>query len=206
MGVGIQDLTRELARSYGLPTADGAIVNQVEEGSPADKAGLKPGDVITQFAGKPVKNADDLAWLASTAGTGKTVDVTVAGRGGARTLHVTLAAAPDDQTAFGKKKLPQGADGRGVTKLGIEVTPVTPEIARELELSKAQGVAVTSVDRRGAVAGVLQRGDVIVTVNDQPVNDDGAFAKAISAAAPGDTLRLLVVRQGAPMWLAFTLQ
>jgi serine protease Do len=177
-------------------------------GSPAEKAGLKAGDVITQFNGKPVRNADELAWLASTAGAGRTVEVTVSGKGGAHGAKVTLAAAPDEKSPFGgRRKLSErgGAGGHGVAKLGIEVTPVTPEIARELELDKAQGVAVVSVDAGGAAAGVLQRGDVIATVNDRPVNDDEAFAKALADVAPGDTVRLLVLRGGSPLWLAFTL-
>jgi serine protease Do len=208
MGVGIQDLSRELAKSYGLSTPDGAIVNKVSPGSPAEKAGLKEGDVITQFNGKPVHSANDLAWLASTAGAGKSADVVVAGKGGTRTVKVTLAAAPDEESASGERgRLPKaGGGGKEVARLGLEVTKVTPDIAQELDLDKARGVAITRVDRKGVAAGVLQRGDVIVTVNDQPVNDDDSFNKAVGATSRGDTLRLLVVRQGQPMFLAFTLQ
>jgi Do/DeqQ family serine protease len=209
MGVGIQDLSRELAKSYGLSTPEGAVVNKVSPGSPADKAGLHEGDVIVQFNGKPVKGSSDLAWLASTAGAGKTADLVVAGRGGTRNVKVTLAAAPDEEVASGERgRLPKAGSngGKEVAKLGLEVTKVTPDIAQELDMERARGVAVTRVDRKGAAAGVLQRGDVIVSVNDQPVNDDESFNRAVGAVGRGDTLRLLVVRQGQPMFLAFTLQ
>jgi serine protease Do len=207
LGIGLQDLTRELAKSYGMPDANGAIVNKIVPGSPADKAGFKPGDVITQFDGKPIKNADELVWLASTAGAGKSVNVTVTGRGGPRTLRVTMGTMPEErQLTSGRRRLPSGSATPAAGKLGIEVTPVTPEIAQELGLEKVAGVAVTDVDRRGAAAGALQRGDVIVSVNDMAVNDDQAFGKALADASAGQTLRMMVVREGAPMWLAFTLQ
>jgi serine protease Do len=210
LGIGLQDLTRELAKSYGMADAQGAIVNQILPDSPAEKAGLQPGDVITSFDGKPVKNGDDLAWLASTAGVGKTVTLQVTGRGGPRQVRVTLAATPDDRTALNRGgKLPRGGGGgQGAAiagKLGLEITPVTQDIARELSLDKAAGVAIVAVDPRGAAAGALTRGDVIVTVNDQPVNDEAAFGRALDKAGDGGTIRLLVIRDGRPMWLAFTL-
>ena len=211
IGVHMQDLTKELARSFGLPAeTTGAVVNKVEPGSPADKAGIKQGDVITGFEGKPVRDSGDLAWLASTAGKGKTVSLQIASRGGNHDVRVTLGARPDDDKVFGKggdRPRKPGHQGKAANtgKLGLEVTQVTPDIAQQLSLDKPTGVAVVAVDPRGALAGMLTRGDVIVTVNDQPVNDEDAFAAAMDKVGSGGTARLLVMRGGQPMWLAFTL-
>jgi serine protease Do len=212
LGIGLQDLTHDLARSYGLPDAQGALINKIVAGAPAEKAGLKAGDIVTGFDGKPVRNADDLAWLASTAGAGNVATLQVTNKAGPHEVRVTLGVMPEDKVAFGERaprgkaggaKAPAGALAQ---KLGLEVTAVTPEIAQELSLDKAQGVAVVSVDPRGAAARSLTRGDVVVTVNDQPVNDEDAFGRALDRAGSGGTVRLLVLRGGNPLWVAFTVE
>jgi serine protease Do len=204
LGVQLQDLSRDLAKSMGLSDTNGAIVARVVRGSPADKAGLKPGDVITSFDGKPVKSTDDVVWLASTTGAGKTVTVGVAGSGGdKRSVKITLAPMPEEEVAS-RGPLPPEGKGTQAAALGVAVTEVTPEIARELGLDQPQGVVVTSVDRRAAAAGALRRGDVIVSVNDRPVSTEKDFVAATSGTRDGATLRMLIVRDGVPMWLAFT--
>src|SRR5262249_23568030 len=94
LGVRVQELTRDLAKSYGLGhDAPGALIAQVTPDTPASKSGLHAGDIITQFDGKPVKDANDLTWLASTAGQGKTVTLqVVSSKGAQRNVKVTLAA------------------------------------------------------------------------------------------------------------------
>jgi serine protease Do len=205
LGVQLQDVTRELARSMRLPDTNGAIIARVVAGSPAARAGLKPGDVVTSFEGKPVRATDDLVWLASTTGAGKTVTLGVTGAGGGtRNVKVTLEPMPDERVAA--RGLPEEGKGSAeAARIGVEVARVTPEIARELGLDQPAGVVVTGVDRRAPTAGVLRRGDVIVSVNDRAVNDERDFVTATSKLDAGETLRMLIVREGTPMWLAFTL-
>jgi serine protease Do len=205
LGVQLQDVNRELARSMALPDTNGTIVTRVVEGSPADRAGLKPGDVVLSFDGKPIKSTDDLVWLASTAGTGKTVTLGVSGTGGKRNVKVTLAAMPEEEPRVARGRLPEGSGKPVATHLGVELTRVTPEIARELELDRPAGLVVTEVDRGASAGNALRPGDVILSVNDRKMTDERDFAAATAGVKSGDTVRMLIVRQGVPMWLAFTL-
>ncbi len=204
IGIGLQDVDRELAKSFGLGSTDGAIVTRVVAGSPAEKAGLRRGDIITSFDGKPVRGSDDVVWLASTAGIGKSVTLGVKGTGGERKVKVTLAPVPDEQTlARGDRTLPPTGTP-AESRLGVEVTRVTDDIARELGLDEAVGIVVTRVERSGAAAGALRRGDVILGVNDRALRDEDEFVKITAGLRSGDTLRLLIVRDRTPMYLAFT--
>ena len=206
LGVQLQDVTRDMARSMRLPDTNGAIVARVVAGSPAARAGLRPGDVVVSFEGKPIKSTDDLVWLASTTGTGKTVTLGVTGQGGdKRNVKVTLEPMPEEGRVASRGSLPEEGKGATAAKLGVAVIPVTEEIARERGLDAPAGVVVTGVDRNAATAGILQRGDVILSVNDREVSNEREFLAATSNAQAGDSLRMLVFREGTPMWLAFTL-
>ena len=203
LGIQLNDVSRDLAKSLGLPSTDGAIIARVVAGSPAEKAGMKPGDVIVSFEGKPIKSSDDLVWLASTTGAGKAVTVGLRGAGGERAVKVTLETMPDEKTLASRQRPGKGTP-QAASQLGVEVTRVTPEIAQELGLDEPVGIVVTDVDQNGPAAGALRRGDVIVAVNDRQLNDEGQFLKATAGMRSGDTIRMLVVRDGTPMWLAFT--
>jgi S1-C subfamily serine protease len=145
-------------------------------------------------------------WLASTSGAGKTVTLGVSGEGGGkRNVKVTLEPMPDESRVASRGGLPGEGKGATAAKLGIEVSPVTPQIAQELGLDEPSGVVVTSVDRRAPTAGIFQRGDVILSVNDREVSDARQFVAATSKVESGESLRFLVVREGTPMWLAITL-
>jgi serine protease Do len=200
LGVGVQDMTRELAKSLKLPEATGAVITKILPESPAAKAGLKVGDVVVSFEGKPVKDAEDLTWLTSTTPNGKTVSL---GLSGQRSVRVTLAEMPEESRLARGKRVAGG--GAAAASLGLDVDKVTPDIAPQLGLDQAQGVVVMSVAASSPAAGALVRGDVILSVNDRDVNDEETFAKLTARAGSGDSLRMLVIRQGVPMWLAFTL-
>ncbi len=196
LGVNIQDISRDLATSLRLTDAHGALVAGVVPGSPADKAGLRAGDVVVAFDGKPIHQSEELTWLTSVTGAGKQITLGVVGARGAHDVKVTLGAAAD---AGAHVALASG-------RRGLDAVAVNAEIAHEARpRTRSAGVVVASVDRASPVAGHLFRGDVIVAVNDQLVNDEATLLALTKDLRRGSIVKLRIVREGTPMWLAFTL-
>ncbi len=203
LGVQMQDIDRNLAKSWKLDDTKGALITKVVPGSPAAKAGLESGDVVISFEGKPVASADDLRWLAGTAGVGKTVTLGVTGKGGNRTVKATLGELTDE-LAMGRAPGVSKGGATTAPSLGLSVTPVTPELARQLGLERPVGVVVTDIAKTSPAVN-LAPGDVILSVNDADVSSDKQFVQATQRIQRGDMVRLLVVREGTPMWLAFNI-
>ena len=203
LGVQMQNLDRNLAQSMNLADTKGALITKVVPGSPADRAGLQVGDVVVSFDGKPITSSDDLRWLAGTAGVGKAVTLGAAGKGGQRTVKVTLGEL-DEKVAKGGRPgvAPKAGAGATAPTLGLSVTQVTPELAQQLGLERPVGVVVTDVDKSSPAMN-LREGDVILAVNDAEIGSEKAFVAATQRIKKGDMVRLLVVRDGTPMWLAF---
>jgi serine protease Do len=206
LGVQIQEVTPSLARSFGLPKPTGALVAHVVSGGPAEAAGLREGDIIVDFDGKPIGGHDDLPWLASIAGIGKTVPVTVHRKGKAHDLQVKLGRLPEPGAA------PARAERRGSRRsapdgerqvLGLSLTPVDAQIKAKTGVKR--GAYVSSVDRGSAAerAG-LRRGDVIVRVNGDRVARPREAAALLKKARAGTLIRLLVHREGGRAFIAFT--
>jgi serine protease Do len=204
LGVQLQNLDRNLAQSMNLPDTKGALITKVVPGSPADRAGLQVGDVVVAFDGKPIASSDDLRWLAGTAGVGKAVTLGVIGKGGQRTIKVTLGELDEKMARGGRPGVaPKAGAGATAPTLGLTVTQVTPEFAQQLGLERPIGVVVTDVDKSSPAVN-LQQGDVILAVNDAEIVSEKAFVTATQRFKKGDMVRLLVVREGTPMWLAFS--
>ncbi len=197
LGVSIQPVTSELAEALKLADTDGALVAEIVPESPAAQAGLAAGDVIVSFDGKPIRRADDLPWLASTAGIGKTVVVGVHNKQGTQELRVVLAEMPDEA------RLAQR--GHVQTSLGVEAASVTPQLARRLRLDQAAGAVVTAVAPDSAAAGFLAPGDVVLVVGDRQIADANDFAAATKDLQRGESVKMLIVRDGQPLWLGVTL-
>jgi serine protease Do len=206
LGVGLQDIDRNLAKSMRLDDTKGALIARVTKDSPAERAGLHPGDVVVSFEGKPIASEEDLRWMTGTAGVGKTVSLGIIRDGVPRTVKATLVELTDE-LALGRKSIGGGKAGGGATSapsLGLSVQKVTPEIAQQLNLERAVGVVVTDVDQSSPAVN-LQPGDVIVQVNGVDVQTEAQFTKATQAIHRGDMVRMYVVREGTPMWLAFNI-
>ncbi|MBI3072314.1 MAG: DegQ family serine endoprotease [Deltaproteobacteria bacterium] len=211
IGVHIQEVTADLASSFGLDKAQGALLAQVVPGGPGDKAGLKQGDIVVAFKGKPIQKASDLPWLASTAGPGEKIDLKVVRQGQPLDLAVTLGVHPEDEPA---KAFVRGSgagrgdgatgDSAGTHVLGLELTTLPAERARELGFPNATGVVVTKVTEGGEAdeAGV-EMNDVIFRVNDTPIPNAEGFKKMIDALGKGQVVRLFIRRGEASMFIAF---
>jgi serine protease Do len=199
IGIGIQDVTPELARAFGLKSARGALVNHVQRNGPGWDAGLRRGDVIVEFNAQPIKSADDLPWLASTAGIGARVPAVVVREGARKKFTILLSELPS-RFASDRPRETRGAPPASSSsgELGLTISPLPAEIVRAYDLSRGTtGVLVTGVDHGSpAHRAGLREGDVIVQLQSKPVRDMAGFAKRIRRVKRGRALRMLVRREG----------
>jgi serine protease Do len=197
LGVTIQNVTADIASSLKLPDTSGALVNSVEPGSAADRAGLKQGDLIVGIDGEKI--SDNNALRNRVAGTrpGSKIAVEILRDGRAQTVHATVDQLKPQAT---ERTSRDGAPETG--GFGLTVEPLTPEIARSLELTRrTEGVVIRDVDPSGpAAAAGLQEGDVIVKVNGEAVKTPAALKAALDKATDRPAL-LLVARQNAEIFV-----
>ena len=198
LGVGIQDLSQDLAKSFNVKQAKGALVSDVKEDSPADQAGLKQGDVITSYQGSPVEDAVALQRLVTRTAVGTKVPVTIVRDGHEKDLTVTIGEQPDT-TKIAKAESPDG----GYAFAGLAVQDLDRDTAKELGLKgKMQGVVVTGVEPdSGAEKAGLMAGDVIREINRQPVKSVKDFEKVSSAVKKGENVLILINRRGSSLFL-----
>jgi serine protease Do len=199
LGVGIQDLTQDLAKSFGISKAKGALVSDVKEGSPADQAGLKQGDIIIAYQGSPVEDAVALQRLVTRTPVGTKVTVTIVRDGHEKELTVTIR----EQQETARLANAEGGEPE-YAFAGVAVQDLDRDTAKELGIKgKAQGVVVTSVEPdSGAEKAGLAAGDVIREINRQPVKSVKDFEKVSSSVKKGDNVLILINRRGAALYLS----
>lgn len=198
LGVAIQDLTPELAKSLGLKDSKGALVSQVVPDGPADKAGIEQGDVIVNFDGRAVGDSKDLPRIVASTPVGKTVTVKLLRDGKEVERQARIGELEEANTSEGTKSPIQPA-------LGLTVRNLTPQAARELGLKKTTGIVVTGVEAGSPAAeAMLQVGDVIQAVNRKPVGNVDEFAKAVEKAKGGGSVLFLVQRGQNTLFAAVT--
>ena len=199
IGVVIQPVTRELADGFGLPKAIGALVNSVEKGGPAEKAGVEPGDVILRFDGKVVSSSEDLPRIVGATKPGSRVPMQIWRSKAARDVQVMVAELPDDRAAATQKrgaKPPTTAPG----VFGMTLSELTD--AQRKELKVEGGVLVGEVQGAAARAGI-RRGDVILGVNNQDVKSVEHFRELMTQVEKGRIVALLVRRGGNSLYIPF---
>jgi S1-C subfamily serine protease len=199
LGVGIQEITSDLAKSLGLQDVRGVLVNSVDPDGPAARAGIRAGDIITAVNGIRVDDANALRnHIAGTApGTEITVQILRDGR--EQEVPARLSELLADKEAAASS----GGSESQREQLGITVEPLTPETATQLGLRRGtQGVVVTDVDPAGPAAEAgIQADDVVLEVNHQPVKSAAEFRAALGRSA-GRPALLLLSRGGRSLFLA----
>ncbi|HNA81356.1 MAG TPA: PDZ domain-containing protein, partial [Thiobacillaceae bacterium] len=171
LGIVIQDVTADLADSFGLREPRGALVSDVEPGSPADKAGVQTSDIILKFDGKPVNASIDLPRLVGATKPGTKSSLTIWRKGVQKDLMVNVGELPDEKVASAKP-----LEKKKANRAGISVTELTKEQKAILKISN--GVLVEETTGAAARAGI-QSGDVIVAVNNLEVNTADDLAKLL---------------------------
>lgn len=196
LGVTIQPVTSDLAASLNLPAARGAMVNSVQAGGPAERAGIKRGDVITALNGNAVTDSNNLRNLVASSTPGTQVTLTIIRDGHEDRVPVTLAELPTRAATEGEQQSEQGSNDTG--KYGLSVEPLTPDLAARLGLTNSdQGVVVNQVDPNGPAADVgIQQGDVIQEVNRQAVRNVNEFRSALQRSGSRPALVLVNRRAG----------
>ncbi len=197
MGVTIQPVTEELAQSFGLKEAKGALVNDVIKGSPADKGGVRQGDVITGVNGSEVKDPSHLQRLVAEAGIGKVVKLSIFRDGKALDLSVTLASA--DKAPKQRQKV----DRRGSHQQGeADLLGLIVENS-----DQGDGVVVADVVRDGVAAEAgIKRGDVIVSINRTRTASSAEYDRMLQKAGRSGSLTLLVRRGDASIYFALRIK
>lgn len=197
IGVVIQPITKELAESFGLPKPAGALVNSVEKGGPAEKAGIESGDVILRFDGKTVNSSEDLPRIVGGTRPGSRVTVQLWRNKAAREVQVTVAELQDDRAARQSRR---GGKPPATSQYGLALSDLTD--AQRKELKVEGGVLVENAQGAAARAGI-RRGDVILAVNNQDVKSVEQFKELMSQAEKGRIVALLVRRGANSLYIPF---
>ncbi|MGR6034763.1 MAG: DegQ family serine endoprotease [Candidatus Nitrosoglobus sp.] len=189
LGVVIQDVTRELAESFGLEKPQGALVAKVLAGSPAAAGGVQVGDIILNFGGSPVPQSAALPPLVGQAKVGETVNVQVLRSGDQKTLKIKIGELPEE----GELRKAIGKPGQVIEKrLALEVADLSDEKRAQLNLDS--GVQVTNVEEGPASEAGVQEGDIILSINDTEIKDVKQFKELVEKLPAGKTVPILLQR------------
>lgn len=202
LGVVIQDVTRELAESFGLKKPHGALVSRVLPDSPAAKAGLEPGDVILKFDGKKVVTSSALPPIVGRTTIGISVDVEVMRQNERKTIEVIVEELPDnDEIAKVDNHSGRLIDDR----LALEVIDLTEQQRQDMDIAKG-GVIVNNVDAGAAAEAGVRRGDVIISINNEKVSDAKQFLDIAKDLPENKAIPVLVQRGSGAIFLALRIK
>lgn len=198
LGVMIQKVTPDLARAFNLKDEAGALVGDVTPGSPAEKSGIKAGDIIVEFNGKPIKEMNDLPRLVAAIPVGKSVEVKLLREGKPQSITVQVQEMDDKPMASSRTQTKE--------ELGIVAQEFTPELARRVRMDFEPGILVWQV-REGSPAeeAGFQRGDLIKEVNRKTVKDMKTYQNLISASKKGGTILFRIKREGVNLFISLRL-
>ena len=194
LGVSIQRVTPELAESLGLEKSRGALVASVSDGSPAAQAGIKAGDVIVEYNGKPIEDSGQLPIIVARTEVGQSVQATVIRDKKRIPVTIKVGELKEEEVV---------ASAPQTGKLGLMVQNVTPEVAESLGLNRTGGVVITSVQPQSAAAEAgLRRGDVVLEVNRKTIANTSEFQTTVDQLKPGENVLFLISRGGNNLFLA----
>jgi len=201
IGVVIQEVTKELAESFGLPKAAGALVNSVEKGGPADKAGLEPSDVILKFDGKTVNSTSDLPRIVAQTRPGSKATMQIWRKGAARDVTVTVGEMPEEKVAQRPARR-DNKSGNLVARLGLTVSELSAEQRKELGIGG--GLLVEDVQGAAAKAGI-RRGDILMALNNQDVKSVEQLTQLLSQFDKAKSVALLIRRGDGALYVPLRL-
>ncbi len=198
LGVQIQDVTRELAESFGMKKPQGALVSKIMPGSPAEKADIQIGDIIIDFNGQTIEKSGDLPPMVGMTPINDKATLKILRQGAEKTVNFDIGLLPDQAAKAGPNKTEKA---KPANRLGLMVSDLTAEEKETLQIVKG-GVLVQNVGNGIAKnAGILQ-GDVILRIANVAINDVASFEKAIKELPVGKSVAVLIQRRGSPAFIA----
>lgn len=195
LGVVIQEVNKELAESFGLKKAAGALVAQVLEESPAAEAGVREGDIITKFGDKEIELSNDLPYVVGRTKAGSKVPMQVVRNGVMKTLTVKVGDLPEDPSDEASRK----PGNERVSRLGMTVADINEQMESKFGIS--EGVIIVEVSQGDAALAGLRRGDIITMLNGKQVTSAKMFEELVDGLEQGKAVPVRIVRNGRPTFL-----
>jgi len=202
LGVQIQDVTRELAESFGMKKPQGALISKVLPKSPAEAAGLQIGDIITDYNKQEIVSSSTLPPMVGNTKIGDNATLTVIRQGQIKEIQVKIGNLPDEDEVIAAAP---DAAGKGVDRLGLNVSGITAEQREQLEIMQ-NGVLVQDIKPGPAMEAGIHRGDVILRIQDQVIKDVKQFNDVVKGLPKGKAIAILVQRRGGSQFLALKLK
>jgi len=202
LGVQIQDVTRQLAESFGMDRPHGALVAKVVPGGPAEKAGIQIGDIIVEFEGRTIETSGELPPIVGMTTVGKNAKVKLIRQGDQEEMNVKIGLLPAQSVQLGSAdaEVPEA----NVDRLGLIVADLSDEQRQQLQVEK-NGVLVQKVAKGVGLEAGIQPGDVILRVQNTSIRDVAEFNKIVSKLPVGKSIAMLIQRNGSPVFIAFKL-
>jgi len=200
LGVLIQDVTRELAESFGMDKPRGALVAKVLPDSPAEKYGFQVGDVVLKFDQQEIIRSSDLPPVVGLSPVGKDVDVEILRNGNSKTLNIKLGELPDDDSKL-SSNAPETSESN---RMNVVVSDLSADLRKKLDI-KEFGIIVVKIGAGPAKKAGIRKGDVILMVNNIDVKNAQQFNELVEKLPANKSVPLLVQRRGGPVFLALKL-
>jgi serine protease Do len=200
LGVQIQDVTRKLAESFGMKTPQGALVARIVPDSPASHADIQVGDIITEFNGQPIQTSGDLPPMVGVTPINNDATLKIIRQGETKTVKFKVGLLPEQD----KKSVKTKVEEKVSNKLGVKVSEPNAEEREAVQVAKG-GVLVREVEKGIAKDAGIQRGDVILRIQNEAINNVDDFDKTLKKLPVGKSFAVLIQRNGNPVFLALTI-
>ncbi len=199
LGIQVQNVTPELAKSFGLSEAKGALVAEVNSGSPAEKAGIQRGDIITEFNGHPIHEMNELPRLVADTAPGTKATVKVLREGKEKTFQVTITELTEEERQSAQAKEEGGGEE---TPLGLLVKNIDPNLAKRFRLRDNKGAVVVGVEQGSPAADAgIKPGDILLEIDGQVISSAKDFQTSAGKLKKEAFARLLIKRQGRTLYV-----
>jgi serine protease Do len=198
LGVQIQDVTRELAESFGMKKPQGALVSKIMPGSPAEKADLEIGDIIIEFNGQPIDSSGDLPPMVGMTPINDKATLKILRQGEEKSVEFDIGLLPEQ---IDKADASQTEKIMPTNRLGVSVSNLTEQEREALQVPKG-GVLVQNINKGPAKIAGIQPGDVILRMGNSVIKDADSFEKLTKNLPTGKSIAILIQRRGNPAFLA----